>query len=422
MLTFYVETRIIITLPMADALVRLFSVVLLCITAAQGKEQLHSNSEWPKSFSVIRDTDGISKVAETQGYTCEEHKATTEDGYILSLQRLPAGQSGKKAHKPPVLLQHGLFCDAIVWVVNPPDESLGFILADNGYDVWLANVRGTKYSRGHISLHPNDMAYWDWSWDELARYDLPAFVQYVYNQTGQRMHYAGHSLGTLMVLADLSRGKLLDMLRSAALLCPIAHLNHVTSPVARTAAQSFIADPLYWLGLREFIPNGDAASKLVGGICHILNLINCSNNLLTLITGPNCCLNSSAFNAYLDHGLPPTATKNLIHLCQMIRTAKIAKYDYGDQRQNMQHYGQRVPPLYNMTKISNEFPLFLTYGRQDALSNVKDVQLLLNDLRDHDGNKLVVLFTEDYSHYDFIMGVNVNQIIYDPMIVFFEVN
>lgn len=106
----------------------------------------------------------------------------------------------------------------------------------------------------------------------------------------------------------------------------------------------------------------------------------------------------------------------------MIRTAKIAKYDYGDQRQNMQHYGQRVPPLYNMTKISNEFPLFLTYGRQDALSNVKDVQLLLNDLRDHDGNKLVVLFTEDYSHYDFIMGVNVNQIIYDPMIVFFEVN
>ncbi|KAG4383111.1 hypothetical protein GLYMA_13G003000v4 [Glycine max] len=339
MLTFYVETRIIITLPMADALIRLFSVVLLCITAAQGKEQLHSNSEWPKSFSVIRDTDGICKVAETQGYTCEEHKA-----------------------------------------------------------------------------------YWDWSWDELARYDLPAFVQYVYNQTGQRMHYAGHSLGTLMVLADLSRGKLLDMLRSAALLCPIAHLNHVTSPVARTAAQSFIADPLYWLGLREFIPNGDAASKLVGGICHILNLINCSNNLLTLITGPNCCLNSSAFNAYLDHGLPPTATKNLIHLCQMIRTAKIAKYDYGDQRQNMQHYGQRVPPLYDMTKISNEFPLFLTYGRQDALSNVKDVQLLLNDLRDHDGNKLVVLFTEDYSHYDFIMGVNVNQIIYDPMIVFFEVN
>lgn len=49
------------------------------------------------------------------------------------------------------------FQDAIVWVVNPPDESLGFILADNGYDVWLANTRGTKYSHGHKSLHPNDI-------------------------------------------------------------------------------------------------------------------------------------------------------------------------------------------------------------------------------------------------------------------------
>lgn len=49
-----------------------------------------------------------------------------------------------------------LFQDASTWLVNSPDESLGFILADNGYDVWLANVRGTQYSSGHTSLIPND--------------------------------------------------------------------------------------------------------------------------------------------------------------------------------------------------------------------------------------------------------------------------
>jgi hypothetical protein len=35
--------------------------------------------------------------------------------------------------------------------------------------------------------------YWDWTWDELAAYDLPATFQYVHDQTGQNLHYVGHS-------------------------------------------------------------------------------------------------------------------------------------------------------------------------------------------------------------------------------------
>lgn len=45
----------------------------------------------------------------------------------------------------------------MTWVLNSPDESLAFILSDNGFDVWLTNIRGTKYSREHRSLSPNDM-------------------------------------------------------------------------------------------------------------------------------------------------------------------------------------------------------------------------------------------------------------------------
>ena len=41
-------------------------------------------------------------------------------------------------------------------------------------------------------------AYWEWSWDELVHYDLSSFVQYVHDQTGQKLHYVGHSLVKLL--------------------------------------------------------------------------------------------------------------------------------------------------------------------------------------------------------------------------------
>lgn len=48
--------------------------------------------------------------------------------------------------------------------------------------------------------------------------------------------------GTLIGLAAFSEGELVNMLRSAAMLCPIAYLGQVTSPLARSGAENLLAE------------------------------------------------------------------------------------------------------------------------------------------------------------------------------------
>ena len=95
-------------------------------------------------------------------------------------------------------------------------------------------------------------------------------------------------------------------------------------------------------------------------------------------------------------------------------------FDYKDEDENQKHYGQPTPPAYNMASIPNDLSLFLGYGGADALSDVNDVQLLLEDLKDHEEDKLVVQYTVNYAHADYVMADNAKQVVYDPLMDFFK--
>nr|GMD90932.1 triacylglycerol lipase 2-like [Ipomoea batatas] len=129
--------------------------------------------------------------------------------------------------------------------------------------------------------------------------------------------------------------------------------------------------------------------------------------------GPNCCVNSSRTVILLEHEPQSTATNNLIHIAQMVREGSITMYDYGSENENNKHYGQSSPSAYAMANILDDIPLFLSYGGQDYLSDVNDVKILLDQLHNHNGDKLLVKFIEDYAHADFVFGVNAKQLVYD---------
>ena len=107
-----------------------------------------------------------SQLIKSKGYPCDEHFVQTTDNFILNIQRIPHGRNKnitRHKPKPVVFLQHGLLADSASWVFNFPKTSLAYILADNGFDVWLGNSRGNRYSRRNKYLSPDCLKFWKWS-------------------------------------------------------------------------------------------------------------------------------------------------------------------------------------------------------------------------------------------------------------------
>lgn len=101
----------------------------------------------------------------SKGYSVEEHDVITKDGYVLGVKRIPRGIKVEDDNKvrPPIYLHHGLISSGCDWVMNGPNQSLGFLLADAGYDVWIGNARGNTYSKKHTKYTSANPKFWQFS-------------------------------------------------------------------------------------------------------------------------------------------------------------------------------------------------------------------------------------------------------------------
>ncbi|EFN62149.1 Lipase 3, partial [Camponotus floridanus] len=132
---------------------------------------------------------------------------------------------------------------------------LAYLLADQGYDVWLGNFRGNTYSRAHISLSPSNLTFWDFSFNEMGIYDLPEMFTYITNITSQSLHtYIGHSMGTASFYIMASeRPEFARMVQKMISFAPAVFISHMKSPL-KYFSKTFPLE-LYKLIMRHFFHN-----------------------------------------------------------------------------------------------------------------------------------------------------------------------
>ncbi|KAJ8675726.1 hypothetical protein QAD02_011512, partial [Eretmocerus hayati] len=347
------------------------------------------------------------------GYPVEEHFVTSEDGYILRLHRIPATQDS-----PAVLLHHGLLESSFSWLVNGRNKSLAFILASEGYDVWLGNARGNTYSRNHTTLSTSDSAFWDFSWHEMGIYDLPAEIQYISNLKDDKLFYIGHSMGTTIFLVMAAeRPDIAFQIKAMIGLAPAAYLNHMDG-LFRTVApllHSIQVDHGV-KGASEFFGHNALYRIIVNFSCDKPALKQLMVDFVFSIVGfsPEQ-LNTTVLPLVFTHSPAGTSLKTAFHYIQNFWKKNFRFYDYG-QAENLRIYNNKEPPEYNISKIS--VPIAIYWAENDFLSRPADVVRLYEKLE----KKIGLFKIEDpkFNHEDFIWGIGAPELVYKRLLEVME--
>lgn len=385
---------------------------------------------WPSDFSTwYNDSLPYATMAELvipEGYPLEEHTVQTQDGYLLSTYRIRAGSidnNPNHSQKPVVLLQHALLDCSASWVNNGAEASLGYILADAGFDVWMSNVRGNTFSRKHAHWSPSDVEFWAFSWDEMAAYDLPASIDYILAATGAAsLGYVGHSQGTTMGFAALaSQPDLAQKVNVAIMMAPVTFLGHITSQPVEAMARLQADQMFEKLGSKEFLPQRRAASDLYGKMCSQTPTF-CLQAIEAVCGYNDANINLTRLPLYLTYTPAGTSVQNMVHWAQGVRRKveddpKFAKYDYGSvcvdpfgsaRPCNQDMYGTEEPPVYDLKDIKT--PIAIFSGGEDLLSDSRDIDALTNALpREYIAE---VLIEQSYEHLDFVWGMDAHVLIY----------
>ncbi|KAJ8675722.1 hypothetical protein QAD02_011508 [Eretmocerus hayati] len=347
---------------------------------------------------------------ERENYLSETHLVTTEDGYMLTIYRIP-GPPGSKS----VLLQHGLLASSESWTVAGRGFALAYILSDQGYDVWMGNFRGNTYSKKHIKLSTSDPLFWDFSMHELGIYDLPAIINYITELRNDNLFYISHSLGApILCIMAVERPEVSKKVKAMVGLAPATYSYRMQkvmkfiSPFSREL--KWIANSL---GIYEFLPHSIIWDLFAKYICRsvILRGPVCEGAIFSMAGLNLDQLNQTLLPKIWSQFPAGTSVKLVFHFLQQTATASFQNYDYG-VRKNLKVYGNSKPPIYNLSKV--QVPIAVFTSQNDWLIVEKDAMEFYDEIPIKIGIHEVE--DKDFNHFDYLWATDAPNLVYSKVL------
>jgi len=292
---------------------------------------------------------------------------------------------------------------------------LPYILADAGYDVWMNSIRGCKYGDTHRTLNPEtDDEFWDLSFDEQGKIDIPNILDFIRNQTGySQVSIIGHSQGGTQFFAGLHlTPSLAEKVNLFVGMAPALYFQKNINILIHLGAHLFLGELLEMMGVDEFFPFPEEWHRALARFCDSFPRF--VEMFLGAIMGYNPGeTNYERYGVMCYQSLGFTSMMNMVHWAQMVRTSEYKAHDYGTS-ENVERYGTINPPEYVLDKIvPRTLPIAIFYGSLDTLVSPWDTEDVIKDLP---YEPVHVKHIYRYQHMDFVWGLKANEEVYQEIL------
>lgn len=166
-------------------------------------------------------------------------------------------------------------------------------------------------------------------------------------------------------------GDMKDKINLFIALAPITTLGDAKDKFIHSLSQSIpiVKSLLEMLGVYEFF--GEDWDASAGSFCTVFRDL-CDNMAIQNVA-INERTNELIARISNMRKQPSASVKSIIHFSEIRVNDKFAQYDYLDEALNLQAYGQKTPPLIDLTKVKG-VPISMFVGKLDDLATPEDAK------------------------------------------------